>query len=89
VICGSVGLQKIPLNVGRMVHLIRETEEGCEMRSRFWIGKPEIGGLAANGVVNKVIGSGFCRELFVHCATEMNHLASFLPDLYDDYNVST
>lgn len=98
-ICGSIGFQKLPLNVGKLVHLIRETEDGCEMRSRFWIGKPEIRGLASNGVINKILGAGFFakqaasvetgRDLLVHCAMEMNHLASFLPELYDDYHVNT
>jgi len=27
-ICGTVGLQKIPVNIGRLIHLIRETEDG-------------------------------------------------------------
>ncbi|MFA0087903.1 DAPG hydrolase family protein [Vibrio sp. 10N.261.51.F12] len=98
-ICGSVGLQKFPLNVGKLIHLIRETVDGCEMRSRFWIGKPEVRGLDANGAVNKIVGSRFVakhavslemgKELFVHCAMEMNHLVSFLPELYDDYHANT
>ncbi|MEQ3723361.1 hypothetical protein [Alcanivorax sp.] len=98
-ICGSVGLQRFPLNAGKLIHLIRETEDGCEMRSRFWIGKPEVRGLATNGFVNKVLGSRLFakraatiengRDLFVHCAMEMNHLASFLPELHDEYHVKT
>ena len=30
-ICGVVGLQKLPLNIGTLIHLIRETEDGCEI----------------------------------------------------------
>ncbi|MFA0442283.1 hypothetical protein BCU70_03420 [Vibrio sp. 10N.286.49.C2] len=99
VICGSVGLQKLPLNVGKLIHLIRETEDGCEMRSRFWLGKPEIRGVAINGIINKMAGSKSItkrtlpteagKEMLVHCAMEMNHLASFLPELYDDYHPNT
>ena len=95
-ICGSIGLQKFPLNFAKLIHLIRETEDGCEMRSRFWLGKPEIRGLDANGAVNKIAGAKFFaknsvsiemgKELYVHCAMEMNHLSSFLPELYNDYH---
>jgi hypothetical protein len=32
-----------PLKIGHMIHFIRDTEDGCEMRSRFWTGDIEIG----------------------------------------------
>jgi hypothetical protein len=97
-ICGVVGYANSPLAIGVLIHLIRETEDGCEMRSRFWLGKIELRGGPAEAVVNKVAGSRFVakraasleqgRDLVVHCASEMNHLASFLPDLYADYHRS-
>jgi hypothetical protein len=95
-ICGVVGLQNAPVIFGLLIHLIRKTEDGCEMRSRFWLGKIELKGVPAVGVLNKVTGSRFVakravpieqgRHMVVHCAVEMNHLASFLPDLYADYH---
>ena len=95
VLCGTVGFQKLPLNFGVLIHMIRETEEGCEMRSRFWLGKAVLRGAAANGVLNRIAGSRLIaklalpdsmgRDMVVHCAMEMNHLAGFLPDLYRDY----
>jgi len=98
-ICGVVGYQNSPLAFGMLIHLIRETEEGCEMRSRFWLGKVEIQGLPTRGVVNKIASSRFVaqhavpdelgRDMVVHCAMEMNHLAGFLPALYADYNSKT
>lgn len=97
-LCGTIGYQKIPLNFGNLIHLIRETEDGCEMRSRFWLGKAAIRGQGAHSVWNKIAGSSkiskraaplsIGRDMVVHCAMEMNHLASFLPDLYRDYNPS-
>lgn len=97
-ICGTVGFQRLPLDFGILIHLIRETEDGCEMRSRFWLGKAAIRGVSTNGVLNRIAGSKFvsrhavplkmAREMVVHCSMEMNHLASFLPDLYSDYNSS-
>ena len=95
-ICGVVSLQNSPLVFGLIIHLIRETQDGCEMRSRFWLGKIELKGVPAAGVLNKVAGSRFVakravpieqgRNMVVHCAAEMNHLASFLPGLYADYH---
>lgn len=95
-ICGGVRRQNTPVTVGRMIHLIRETEDGCEMRSRFWLGKLELQGVPAAGLLSKLAGSRFVakravgieqgRDLVVHCAMEMNHLASFLPDLYADHH---
>jgi hypothetical protein len=94
--CGIVGYQNSPVNFGVLIHLIRETEDGCEMRSRFWLGKVEIRGVPAAGILNKIAGSSFVgkhavpielgRDMVVHCSMEMNHLASFLPDLYADYH---
>jgi len=94
-ICGTVGFQKMPVNFGTLIHLIRETEHGCEMRSRFWLGGTSLNALPPQNPVNKILGSKFVarraapletgRDMVVHCSMEMNHLASFLPELYGDY----
>jgi hypothetical protein len=98
-VCGVVSYQNSPLVFGIIVHLIRETQDGCEMRSRFWLGKIELKGVPAAGILSKVAGSRFIakravpieqgRDMVVHCAVEMNHLASFLPDLHADYHPSS
>ena len=98
-LCGIVGYQNAPLIFGIIIHLIRETNDGCEMRSRFWLGKMEIRGLPSKGILNKIASSSFVaehavplelgRDMLVHCAMEMNHLSSFLPDLYADYHPAT
>lgn len=98
-ICGVVGYQDKPVNFGVLIHQIRETDDGCEMRSRFWLGKVEVRGVPASGILNKIAGSKFVadhalpnelgREMLVHCAMEMNHLASFLQELYTDYHPET
>ena len=82
--------------MGHMVHIIRETEDGCEMRSRFWLGAIELRYVSKKGllpillgsraIANMVISDQLGRNLLVHCAMEMNHLAGFLPDLYRDYH---
>ncbi|MBW2065939.1 MAG: hypothetical protein JRJ03_13555 [Deltaproteobacteria bacterium] len=52
---------------GTVIHLLRDTDYGCEMRSRFWLyGAPEMAG----------------PGLMSHCLEEMGHLADILPALY-------
>lgn len=93
-ICGTVGHPRAPVRIGFLLHLIRETAEGSEMRSRFWLGNIELRGRAR--ALNRIAQTPFVarraatlamgRDLLVHCGMEMNHLASFLPDLYADYH---
>jgi len=95
-VCGSVALQRAPINIAHIVHQIRDIEGGSEMRSRFWLAKPEFKGPYGRGLINKIINSKFLkkrlmpddigRDMLVHCGMEMNHLASFLPALYADYH---
>jgi len=97
-ICGVVSYQNAPLVFGLIIHLIRETEDGSEMRSRFWLGKIEVKGVPAAGFLSRIAGSRFVvkravpivmgRNMVVHCAMEMNHLAGFLPSLYADYHAA-
>lgn len=50
-----------------LIHFVRDTDFGCEMRSRFWLYEaPDKAG----------------AELMQHCIEEMGTLADFLPDLY-------
>ena len=81
-ICAHVGPAKAPINVGKLVHLIRATPDGCEMRSRFWLG-PTVGPAWVRRLLSpKNLG----RDMVVHCALEMNHLARFLPELHAQYH---
>ncbi len=95
-VCGRVDLRQAPITVGYLIHQIRQTDDGAEMRSRFWLGKPHIRGKRGNNPVNRLLGSrwmqrrtmsaGIGRDMLVHCGMEMNHLAGFLPDLYAAYH---
>ena len=95
-ICGSVGYDGKGVNFGLLIHSIRETEAGCEMRSRFWLGDIEITWLPKKGVLNRIASTKFVakhavplelgQDMLVHCSSEMNHLASFLAELYSDYH---
>ena len=95
-VCARIGFTTSNLNFSRVIHLIRETDRGCEMRSRFWLGDVALRALPERSAVNRMLGSRFVasragkleigRDLLVHCSMEMNHLASFLPNLYRDYH---
>lgn len=97
-LCGVVSPQNAPVSAAILIHAIRETEDGCEMRSRFWLGRIEVTGLPGAGLLNKITRSQFVakrafpieagRDMVVHCGMEMNHLASFLPALYAEYHPS-
>lgn len=91
-ICARVGLRDRPVDSGWLIHLIRETSDGVEMISRFWLGDvrlriPVVGGLLQKrlnsvGARLKAVPDQVGVDLLRHCAEEMNHLARFLPALY-------
>ena len=92
VVCGRAGFLDKPVDFAHVIHFVRDTEEGCEMRSRFWSGdfkfRNQFVGPAVDRVLNtrfmrkKLVKEEIGRDLTIHCAEEMNHLAGFLPNLY-------
>jgi hypothetical protein len=94
-VCARLGAGEAPVDVGWFIHHVRSTQGGAEMRSRFWMGGRHIAVRKAPGVASKAVrpiasrilgdpGIGG-RNLIVHCAQEMNHLAGFLPELYEAF----
>ncbi|MCP5055657.1 MAG: hypothetical protein GY937_02910 [bacterium] len=91
-VCARVGFSDRPVDTGYLIHLMRETPEGCEMRSRFWLGEAHLRNLREENPIDRALGTRFvrglllprrlARDLLIHCAEEMNHLASFLPALF-------
>ena len=54
-------------HMGNIIHFARDTDFGCEMRSRFWLfDAPDASGVT----------------VMKHCYEEMGYLADLLPDLY-------
>lgn len=69
-----------------MMHFCRETEEGVEFRTRFWVGYRWNKGIPMcvlpHGVkVPEVVPMG----LAFHNVEEYSHLASILPDVYREF----
>jgi hypothetical protein len=94
-ICARLGSGDAPVDAGWFIHHIRSTQDGAEMRSRFWMGgphiavrnAPDVASRALRPIASRVLGAteATARNLLVHCAQEMNHLAGFLPGLYEQF----
>jgi DAPG hydrolase PhiG domain len=94
-ICARVGLSNIPVDFGWLVHQVRSTEGGAEMRSRFWLGGQYVQ-FRTKGIFSKILSKLIrkirpiykqqANDLLTHCSEEMTHLASFLPQLYAEFN---
>lgn len=97
-ICARVGFRGTPINTGRLIHLIRRTDAGAEMISRFWLGDLEACIPVVGGMVTAAISTRRTRlrlvpdrtglNLLRHCAKEMNHLAAILPALHKRFGGS-
>jgi hypothetical protein len=82
-VCARVGALEAPVWAGHLIHLVRDTDYGCEMRSRFWLGDVDPPRLASDreariALFPDRVGAG----LHKHCNEEMAYLASFLPGLH-------
>ncbi|MEM9718170.1 MAG: FAD-binding protein [Bacteroidota bacterium] len=93
-ICARIGHPKFPVDYGFLVHQVRQTSNGTEMRSRFWMSGKYVAARQSNFVNNtavkvlqkiKTLPKNFAQDLLLHCAEEMTHLASILPQLYATY----
>jgi hypothetical protein len=84
-----VGLLEEPIHVGQMCHFLRDTDYGCEMRSRFWLGMIShrdpavtIPDAEVREMRKTNLDADFARRLHQHCVEEMGYLAEVLPVLY-------
>jgi hypothetical protein len=93
-ICAKLGHPTLPIDYGYLVHQVRATSHGSEMRSRFFVGgryvENRVGSNIPSVVLNiikkvKKLPTHFGRDLFIHCCEEMHHLAKVLPSLYSEF----
>jgi hypothetical protein len=92
VVCARLGSSELPVEIGWLAHHVRPTDDGAEMRSRFWMGGPHVAATTDTPVVRSALPkvaarvakptTQSCTELLVHCSQEMAHLASILPELH-------
>ena len=78
-----IGMIDAPGFAGKMVHFVRDTPYGCEMRSRFWLGLFQENDIP-NSVQSRkeIFPDEFGARLCQHCHEEMSILGTILPDLY-------
>ena len=95
VICARVGLLEENINIAKMCHVVINTVDGAEMRTRFWLG--HIDKREGNKTISSIqgfIGNTALARLFVldkqiaedlkrHAKEEMKYLADLLPTLYE------
>jgi len=88
-ICARIGALEHPVDFARMTHFVRNTDAGCEMRSRFFLGHiesraPALPISAAEAAVmrSERVTDELARRLHQHCIEEMSYLAEFLPIMY-------
>lgn len=94
-ICARVGIPGTPIKAGWLVHHVRPVAGGAEMRSRMWMGGRNAALGADPGWLGKAIAMALRprvkrllpdpAELLAHNASEMAHLAGFLPDLFAEF----
>jgi hypothetical protein len=101
VICARVGLLDEEMNIAKMCHVVRNTLNGAEMRSRFWLG--HVAKREGNKTISSLkgfIGNTFLTRLLVfnkqnakdlkfHAEEEMKYLAELLPPLYESKNIQS
>lgn len=91
IICGHAGDDKRRVRHTRMCHFARETPDGIELRSRFWIGERIEFYSAMGRPINPLLNTDLVRSIAVpagapealarHCAQEYANLAGLLPEL--------
>jgi hypothetical protein len=83
------------INIAKMCHVVINTIDGAEMRTRFWLG--HIAKREGNKTISSIqgfIGNTALARLFVldkqiaedlkrHAKEEMKYLADLLPTLYE------
>ena len=95
VICARVGLLEEDINIAKMCHVVRNTADVAEMRTRFWLG--HVAKREGNNTVSSIqgfIGNTALVRMFAvnkknsedlqrHAQEEMKYLADLLPTLYE------
>ncbi len=93
-VCARIGDLDHPIDFGRMTHFVRDTDYGCEMRSRFWLGEirsREPGKILTEQEQDSLrkanLNEELARRLHQHATEEMGYLAEILAPLYRRYTL--
>lgn len=94
--CARVALRRTRLEAVTMVHLARETDDGFELRSRYWFGHDPrlrvgdrsltLAPLARRFGGRRTRGlAGMAYEQLLHDQIEFTHLSTFLADIHGEF----
>lgn len=86
VMCSRGRLSTVPAWTTRIIHVCRDFDWGCEMRSRFWLGPmAPLSEVPPAEVLQQQLPDGAAAGLLRHTLEEYTYLASFLPEYYRVY----
>jgi len=97
IVCAHVGLPDLlgGVFITKMCHFVRETAEGVEMRSRFWIGQDIAKeGKKEEALINRLLNTRVFKKRALprvahhvahHCAAEYTNLACILPRVFAEF----
>ena len=99
-ICARVTDMDTGVKIANLLHYVENNDIGSKMQSYFWLGNNlEHDNKLINSFLTYFSKIHFLKGLFInnklakdllrHCYEEMNHLASFLPELYKDIGTSS
>lgn len=94
--CSRGRLLRLPIEAITVVHLARRTDDGFELRSRYWIGhdmtlrafgrKVALDGVAASlGIKRQLGGERAAYEQLHHHLIEFTHLSTFLVAIHREF----
>lgn len=67
-----------------MTHFIRPTADGCELRTRFWLGYSVVNNAPVR-IPEFVPDEMVAKAILVHNVKEFTHLAKILPNVYEEF----
>ncbi len=95
-VCGRVGFgwdapttEDGTILGGRLLHIGRDTEWGCVLRSHFFIGQDLPASGKSPDEVRELVPDEFAPALLQHCYNEFTFLSRFLPSLFIAENRDT
>jgi len=79
-VCGHVGIKGL-FDHTEMCHIMKQTDEGILLISRFWMGES----LDCKLLKKTIMTNSLAHAMTEHCCIEYRNLAEILPDLYREY----
>lgn len=67
-----------------MTHFIRPTADGCELRTRFWVGYKAVDNVPVR-IPEFTVDDMLIKALLLHNVKEFTHLAKILPEVYAEF----